>query len=338
MINTFNDEYTEALSTPGTYLVRLVSGFPSAIGRADVSAPMQTDPGVIINHNDDSQITVGSGESLYIRSYSGLVAVDITEVESNGGVSINTLQILNDELQLTTSQGTFTLNLTPYLDDTNLSRLVAGSLDAATGVLTVTRDDGTEFDIDQSSFTDEINSINQKLSPYPFLPDPSANEGRTYALQVVGGVYQPREIFKDSASRSDPILNQSIVPFSYLSLGSDLPVTGIYSISWSFLSSYNSTTNNYSSNLVIDRGTPEEQVIRIANVENADSSGLGTDVPSTTGVETPSGTDNLVPYSGDDIELNLAAGPHAFEIEFNGQSANNEAVMYRAKIKIELNN
>lgn len=44
-----------------------------------------------------------------------------------------------------------TIDLTPYLDDTNLARLISGNLNGTTGILTVTRDDSSTFTIDLSA-------------------------------------------------------------------------------------------------------------------------------------------------------------------------------------------
>lgn len=54
----------------------------------------------------------------------------------------NTIDLLKDGVSV--SQ----IDLTPYLDDTNLARLVSGVFNPTTNVLTVTRDDNTTFDID----------------------------------------------------------------------------------------------------------------------------------------------------------------------------------------------
>ena len=45
------------------------------------------------------------------------------------------------------------IDLTPYLDDTNLARLVSGTLDANTGIATFTRDDSTTFTLDLSNLS-----------------------------------------------------------------------------------------------------------------------------------------------------------------------------------------
>jgi hypothetical protein len=61
----------------------------------------------------------------------------------------NIVQLLKDGVEI--SQ----IDLTPYLDDTNLSRLVNGTLDS-NGILTVERDDSTTFSIDISNLTAHI--------------------------------------------------------------------------------------------------------------------------------------------------------------------------------------
>jgi hypothetical protein len=52
---------------------------------------------------------------------------------------------------------TDSVDLSLYLDDTNLARLVSGTLDALTGVATFTRDDSSTFTIDFSAFLSDAN-------------------------------------------------------------------------------------------------------------------------------------------------------------------------------------
>jgi hypothetical protein len=68
-----------------------------------------------------------------------------------------TLQIVGNTLRYTDETGTNTdIDLSLYLDDTNLSRLTSGSLDA-NGTATFTRDDDSTFTIDFSQFFDDTN-------------------------------------------------------------------------------------------------------------------------------------------------------------------------------------
>jgi hypothetical protein len=65
--------------------------------------------------------------------------------------STNTLSY-TDETATTTD-----IDLSLYLDDTNLARLTSGTLDGSTGIATFTRDDNTTFTIDFSPLFDDTN-------------------------------------------------------------------------------------------------------------------------------------------------------------------------------------
>jgi hypothetical protein len=61
-------------------------------------------------------------------------------------------------LTFTKSDGaTDSVDLTQYIDDTNLARLTSGTIDAATGIATFTRDDATTFTVDFSALLDDTN-------------------------------------------------------------------------------------------------------------------------------------------------------------------------------------
>lgn len=71
--------------------------------------------------------------------------------------TITVLAYANNVLTYTNEAGVVTsVDLTPYLDDTNLARLVSGVVDV-NGIATFTRDDGTTFTVDMSSFLDNTN-------------------------------------------------------------------------------------------------------------------------------------------------------------------------------------
>ncbi len=66
------------------------------------------------------------------------------------------------------------INLSLYLDDTNLARITSGSLNGSTGIATFTRDDASTFTIDMSAFLDAI-TLNNTLT------STSTTEGLTAA-------------------------------------------------------------------------------------------------------------------------------------------------------------
>lgn len=63
------------------------------------------------------------------------------------------------------------LDLSIYLDDTNLARIVSGTLDSGTGIATFTRDDASTFTVDFSSLNDQA-AINSAISNHESAADP----------------------------------------------------------------------------------------------------------------------------------------------------------------------
>jgi hypothetical protein len=94
---------------------------------------------------------------------------------SNVDETLTTLGLAANILKYTDEDGTETdLDLTLYLDDTNLARLTSGSIDSGTGLATFTRDDASTFTIDMSAFLDAI-TLNNTLT------STSTTEGLTAA-------------------------------------------------------------------------------------------------------------------------------------------------------------
>ena len=65
---------------------------------------------------------------------------------------------VNTKLVVTNRDATTVdLSLAQYVDDTNLARLVSGTVNISTGIATFTRDDATTFDVDFSALLDDTN-------------------------------------------------------------------------------------------------------------------------------------------------------------------------------------
>ena len=95
---------------------------------------------------------------------------------SNVDETLTSIAISANVLTYTDEDGTDTdIDLSLYLDDTNLSRITGGSINGSTGVATFTRSDTTTFTIDMSDFLDAI-TLNNTLT------STSTTEGLT-ALQ-----------------------------------------------------------------------------------------------------------------------------------------------------------
>ena len=111
-----------------------------------------------------------------------MTASDKTKLDSiqsgaqvNVAETVTSIAIAANVLTYTDENGTDTdIDLSLYLDDTNLARLTSGSLNASTGVATFTRDDASTFTIDMSAFLDAI-TLNNTLT------STSTTEGLTAA-------------------------------------------------------------------------------------------------------------------------------------------------------------
>ena len=94
---------------------------------------------------------------------------------SNVDETLTSISIASNIITYTDEDGNdTTIDLSLYLDDTNLSRITSGSIDGATGEATFTRSDSSTFTIDMSDFLDAI-TLNNTLT------STSTTEGLTAA-------------------------------------------------------------------------------------------------------------------------------------------------------------
>lgn len=97
---------------------------------------------------------------------------------SNVDETLTTLGLAANILKYTDEDGTETdLDLSLYLDDTNLARLTSGILNSTTGIATFTRDDASTFTIDMSAFLDAI-TLNNTLTSTSTTEGLTANMGK----------------------------------------------------------------------------------------------------------------------------------------------------------------
>ena len=94
-----------------------------------------------------------------------------SETVTSLGLSANTLTY-TDENGADTD-----IDLSLYLDDSNLSRLTSGSINSSTGVATFERSDSTTFTIDMSAFLDGI-TVNNTLTSTSTTEGLSAAQGK----------------------------------------------------------------------------------------------------------------------------------------------------------------
>jgi len=110
----------------------------------------------------------------YTDSEKSLVASAL-QSETNTVLSINA-----NMLSYTDENGSTTnIDLSLYLDDSNLARITTGSLDGSTGIATFSRDDDTTFTVDMSALFDDTQvTVNDTLTSTSSTEALSANQGK----------------------------------------------------------------------------------------------------------------------------------------------------------------
>jgi len=106
-----------------------------------------------------------------------------TKIETE---TVTSLDMNANILSYTDEAGvTKNIDLSMYLDDSNLSRLTSGTLDAVSGVATFLRDDGSSFTLDMSAFFDDTNvTVTDGLTSTSATDALSANQGRVLQAKI----------------------------------------------------------------------------------------------------------------------------------------------------------
>ena len=259
---------------------------------------------------------------------SAVVAAETTtSLSFNAGTNI---------LSFTDEDGGVTnIDLSLYLDDTNLSRIVSGTLNAGTGICTFTRDDLTTFDVDFSSLNDQA-FINAAIATHETTIDNHDDvdtTGRSAGdLLCYNGSnwIAERKTFRDFVTVDSPLMNQTTTLEQYASLSTTIPATGNYKVSWSYIWSINSTTLDFEAELELDNATTIMTHIQ----EAKDSAGTGITVPTTGGGNVNTSTNQRYHCSGFKV-INIAAGARTIDLDFAGQDVSLESTIYQACITIE---
>ncbi len=101
-----------------------------------------------------------------------------TQIGNVPSETVTSISLASNTLTYTDENGNDTdIDLSLYLDDTNLARLTSGSLDGATGEATFTRDDATTFTVDMSALLDAI-TLNDTLTSTSTTEGLTANQGK----------------------------------------------------------------------------------------------------------------------------------------------------------------
>jgi len=112
----------------------------------------ETEVDTLLTNSANWDTAYGWGDHAGLYSLLGHTHTESEVTDFGNYITDVTHDTVNTKLVVTKRDATTTdLSLTQYLDDTNLARLVSGSLDSGTFIATFTRDDASTFTIDFSS-------------------------------------------------------------------------------------------------------------------------------------------------------------------------------------------
>ena len=173
--NLFDGQFSSLTNTPTTLAgYGITDGVSTSQVTSIVTQQVAAQTGAIQSDLDDEIYDREQADIGLQNQIDALTTTDVAEgtnlyytdarVQSyltTQGISTETLTslaIAGNVLTYTDENGNTTnIDLSLYLDDTNLARLVSGSLNGTTGIATFTRDDATTFTIDFSPLFDDTN-------------------------------------------------------------------------------------------------------------------------------------------------------------------------------------
>ena len=167
-----------------------------------------------------------------------------------------TLSVAANVLKYTDEVGGITnLDLSLYLDDTNLAYVQAGTLNGTTGIATFTRSDATTFTVDLSALLDDTSvTVNNTLTSISTTEALSANQGKV--LKGLADGLETRVALNDAkVSNVDHPLVQTAVPVG--ALFTDNNTT--YSVGDGGLTQKNFTSADHSKLNGIEAGATADQ-------------------------------------------------------------------------------
>tara|TARA_B110001452_G_scaffold16216_1_gene13306 strand:+ start:353 stop:1990 length:1638 start_codon:yes stop_codon:yes gene_type:complete len=184
-----------------------------ALNTAKVSYPGDQDlSGIATNAS-----AIATNASGIATNVSDITALETSQGVQDTAIALNTAKVSNvDEtvtsialasniLTYTDEDGTDTaLDLSLYLDDSNLARLTSGSLNGSTGLATFTRDDLSTFTIDMSAFLDAI-TLNDTLTSTSTTEGLTANMGKELKDLIDGLVLSTGTNTGDEVSASTTV-------------------------------------------------------------------------------------------------------------------------------------
>jgi len=233
--------------------------------------------------------------------------------------------------------GVTNIDLSLYLDDTNLARITSGTLDAGTGIATFTRDDLTTFTLDLSPLNDQA-FINAAIATHETTIDNHDDVDVSSVAPVAGDILEydgtnwipGKKPFKDFFQNTTPAGTQTNTFVTWDTFTTNIPDLGNYKLCVDFQWSYNNTNTDFIFQILQD-GTP----IYNFREEPADAGDGGITVTNLAGGTFNTGTNQRILASTSLILENLTTGTKNFEFQIACQFIGQEATIYRLTATIE---
>lgn len=263
--------------------------------------------------------------------------------------TITSLLIVGNELRYTDENGNTTnIDLSIYIDDTNLARLVSGTLDASTGVVTFTRDDSSTFDVDFSALISGMQSLDNlsdvdtsnvtKIANKTLLIRNSTNDGWE--------AWNPTFAYQDEMQANNR-LNQTTVGLinqqsntyeNFLTVNVTPETSGVHVVTLSYKWSINTTTTDFLSRLNVV-GDSVAGDYDLQTIESKDSAGTGETLNVLAGgliIGNANTGTNQCMWDAHVFAFELVAGvSYTFNLQWGSQSVSQEAAMYKGLLMIE---
>jgi hypothetical protein len=329
------------LPTLGTAADNAETDFATAAQGALADSAVQ--PADIVNFETTTQLNVRDTNNRDRSNHTGTqlsttisdFAARVQTEETTTSLSFNnTTKILTytDE-----DGGTTDVDLTQFLDDTNLARITSGTLNSSTGIATFTRDDSSTFTVDFSALNDQA-FINAAIATHETTINNHDDVDVTTNAPVSGDILEydgtnwtpSKGNFKDFISKTTIEGTQLTTFQQYLRLATTVPEAGNYKISWNYEWSLNTTGSDFLAQIQLD----DLSTLMFHREEPQDSGGTGVTVTAIEGGTFNSGTDQRRGESGFGI-INLTSGLHNIDLDLTNSVAATEATIYRATITIE---
>ena len=136
-------------------------------------------------------------------------------------------------------------------------------------------------------------------------------------------------LYAETAVNTAGLIKNTTTFETFLQLNANVPVTGNYKITWTYVWSLNDGAQDFVAEMRENGNLLWEH-----RQEPKDSAGTGIDLPNTDGGDVNTGTNQRHVLTAHEV-VNLSAGVNTIDIQFACAAANDRAAIYRGRISIE---